>query len=98
MLTFYYLSGWLLTMPLIAAAAMGAVIVTFYEFFVGVVVNLRLGWDVWDYSAQPFNLFGQICLMFSALWFLLSIPAAWLCEAFRRRLDGETRELYGTDS
>ena len=70
-LTLYYLSGWLLAMPLIAAAAMGAVIVTFYEFFVGVVVNLRLGWDVWDYSSQPGNVLGQICPVFTGIWFTI---------------------------
>ena len=70
-LTLYYLSGWLLAMPLFAAAAMGAVIVTFYEFFVGVVVNLRLGWDVWDYSSQPGNVLGQICPVFTGIWFAI---------------------------
>ena len=58
-------------MPLFAAAAMGAVIVTFYEFFVGVVVNLRLGWDVWDYSSQPGNVLGQICPVFTGIWFAI---------------------------
>ena len=72
-LTLYYLSGWLLAMPLIAAAATGALIVTFYEFFVGVVVNLRLGWDVWDYSAMPGNVLGQICPAFTGIWFAICL-------------------------
>ena len=80
---------------MLAKCLYGTAVITAFEFAVGCMVNLLLCWNVWDYSAQPFNLFGQICLMFSALWFLLSIPAAWLCEAFRRRLDGETREIYG---
>ena len=47
-LTLYLLEGWLLSMNLVIAAMAGAVIITTYEFCVGVIVNLRLGWDVWD--------------------------------------------------
>lgn len=59
----------------------GMTVITSFELAVGCIVNLLLHMGVWDYSALPFNLFGQICLMFSALWFLLSIPAVWLCKA-----------------
>ena len=45
-LTLYLLSGWLLSMNLVLSAMAGAVIITIYEFCVGVIVNLRLGWDV----------------------------------------------------
>ena len=37
---------------------------------VGVVVNLWYGWHVWDYSREPGNLLGQICPLFSFIWFL----------------------------
>ena len=53
-------------------------VVTAVEFVVGCQVNLRLGWEVWDYSAQPLDLMGQICPLFSLFWFLLSIPCVWL--------------------
>ena len=36
-------------------------IITAYEFVVGCLVNLRLGWQVWDYSSQPGNVMGQVC-------------------------------------
>ena len=72
-LTLYYLSGWLLSMPLLMAAAMGALIITCYEFSVGMVVNLRLGWDVWDYSALPGNVLGQICPAFTGIWFAICL-------------------------
>ena len=49
------------------------------------VVNLLLGWGVWDYTNRPFNLLGQICLLFSGLWTLLSLPAMYIC----RWLDGK---------
>lgn len=50
-----------------------AVIITAFEFVTGCVVNLWLGWNVWDYSDVPLNLLGQICLPFLFVWILLSI-------------------------
>ena len=75
-LTFYLLSDWMMSMPLVAAALVGAAIITLYEFSVGYIVNVRLGWDVWDYSREKFNVMGQICPMFSLVWFSLSFT--WL--------------------
>jgi uncharacterized membrane protein len=68
-------SNWPLPQQWIA----GAAIITTLEFLVGIFVNLRFGWAVWDYSDQPLNLFGQICPLFSLLWLLLCIPAVTLC-------------------
>ena len=56
---------------------LGALIITFWEFNVGCVVNLLLGWNVWDYSMHPFNVLGQICLLFTAMWFFLSMPVSY---------------------
>ena len=70
-LTLYLLSGWLLSMNLVLSAMAGAVIITIYEFCVGVIVNLRLGWDVWDYSSLPGYILGQICPTFTLAWFML---------------------------
>ena len=70
-LTLFMLHGWLMNIPLTAAAAVGALVVTVYEFFVGIIVNVQFGWHVWDYSAQPGNIMGQICPLFTAIWFLL---------------------------
>lgn len=61
--------------PLWLQAIIGGSIITAAEFVVGCVVNLWLGWDVWDYSDLPLNLLGQICLRYWALWVVLSIPA-----------------------
>lgn len=58
---------------------LAAAMITTVEFITGCIVNIRLGWNVWDYSSHPFNLMGQICPAFCALWYLLSIPAVWLC-------------------
>ena len=63
-----------------------AAAVTTVEYFTGVLVNLRLGWNVWDYSAERLNLLGQICPRFALLWLLLSVPGLWLCSRIRRVL------------
>ena len=72
-LTIYIISGWLMSVPLLVGALMCALIITFYEFCVGIIVNLRLGWQVWDYSDMPGNILGQICPTFTILWFLLCL-------------------------
>ena len=51
------------------------------EFSTGCLVNLRLGWNVWDYSNLPFNLFGQVCLPF-ALMFLPLCAAAIILDNY----------------
>lgn len=61
--------------------------ITFLEFITGCVVNLGLGWDVWNYADQPLNLMGQVCLGFTSLWFLLSIPVSELAFWMRKKLN-----------
>lgn len=63
---------------------MGCAVITAAELIVGVTVNIILKWNVWDYSAVPFNLMGQICLPYSVLWFFLCIPVIWLCTEMSR--------------
>lgn len=58
-------------MPILLQMVLGAMIVTVLEFFTGMIVNRMLMLHVWDYSHLPFNLFGQICLNFTLLWFPL---------------------------
>lgn len=57
---------------------LGACIITCVEFMVGILVNEVLGWEIWDYSAHPFNYMGQICLEYSLIWFALSAAGIWL--------------------
>ena len=57
---------------------MCAAVVSALEFVVGCIVNIQLGWKVWDYSNMPHNLFGQICPTFSIMWLLLSLPCIYL--------------------
>ena len=65
---------------------LGMTVITSLEFAVGMAVNVGFGWNVWDYSDKPFNLFGQICLQFCIGWFFISIPAYGICSYIRKRI------------
>lgn len=58
-------------------------IITVFEFIVGYIVNIHLGWQVWDYSGLPFNLYGQICLYYFLLWMPLSMAGIVLDDWIR---------------
>lgn len=74
--------------PLAVRALVGACIVTAAELVTGCIVNLRMGLGVWDYSGVPLSLWGQICLPYSVLWFLLCLAVFPLCDVMRRRIFG----------
>lgn len=57
----------------IAFALIAAATITSLEFLFGVIFNMWLKMNVWDYSNVPLNLFGQICLPFSLIWFVFGI-------------------------
>jgi len=61
-------------------------IITFLELLFGILFNLYLEKQVWDYSNQFYNYKGQICLTFSILWFFLSCPVLFLEEKIRKLL------------
>lgn len=69
--------------PFVLKVIIGGLIITAVEFVFGVMLNLVLGLNVWDYSYEPYNLLGQICLSFSLMWFFLSVPAIWLSRFIR---------------
>ena len=75
-------------MFLIKKLVLGTVLITTIEYIVGIIVNMSLGWEIWDYSSEKYHLLGQICPRFTLYWFLMCIPAYLLCKAvyaiFRR--------------
>lgn len=64
--------------PLIPLAAICSAAITAVEFVFGVIFNLWLKMGVWDYSAVPFNILGQVCLPFSLIWIAVSTGAILL--------------------
>ena len=81
----YRLHGTAPRHTLLLQALSGAFIITALEMVVGVLDNLVLQWHVWSYREMPWNVYGQICLPFSVLWFLVCIPALGICEVVRKR-------------
>lgn len=75
-------------------ALIGAVLITSLEFIVGLIVNVNLGWDIWDYSNVPFNFLGQICLPFSLLWYMLSIIVIFTDDYIRHIFFNEKKPVY----
>lgn len=62
------------TLPLPLRAAVGGLVITAGELVTGLLVNRQ--YHVWDYRGLPLNFQGQICLLYSLLWVLLS-PIGW---------------------
>jgi len=81
-------------MPLTAQMFIGYAIITVLEFITGCIVNLWLGWNVWDYSELPFNLLGQISLKSSIRWYFLSAVGIVLDDWVRYIFFGEEKPKY----
>ena len=86
--------GFTFEMPLVFQMVISMFVITAVEFIAGYIINIRLGWDVWDYLELPFNLMGQICLPYMGLWFLLSALAIVLDDYLRYWLFGEEKPRY----
>lgn len=81
-------------MPLWQQILLGACIVTALEFLTGCMVNLWLGWDVWDYNNLPGNILGQICLQYCLLWLPVSLTGIVLDDWLRHLWFDEERPHY----
>ena len=81
-------------LSLLSQMFLSSLIITGLEFMTGCIVNLWLGWHIWDYSKLPFNFKGQICLHFSVIWFFLSLVAILLDDYLRYRFFGEEKMHY----
>lgn len=59
---------------LVGVMVMCGLMITVVEFVFGMFVNQKLNLGVWDYSGEQYNFKGQICLLYTNLWILLSGP------------------------
>lgn len=80
--------------PLWQQMLLGACIITCLEFLTGCIVNLWLGWDVWDYSGMPGNILGQVCPQYFLLWLPVSLAGIVLDDWLRYLWWGEERPRY----
>jgi len=80
--------------PLIKQMFISSFIVTVIELIAGVVLNMWLKLDIWDYSTLRFNILGQISLQTSVVWFFLALPAIYLDDYLRYWMFGEAKPQY----
>ena len=81
-------------MPLVLQQLIAAFGITMIEFASGLILNVWLKLNMWDYSNMPGNIFGQICPEFTALWFFLSAVGIFLDDLIRWRIFGEEKPHY----
>ncbi len=80
--------------PLLLQMLISTILITALEFVTGYIVNIRLGLGVWSYSDMPYNIMGQVCLMYSVLWFFLSFVCIVADDWLRHLLFGEEKQKY----
>lgn len=81
-------------MPMIFQTLICGVAITIVELIAGIIINIILGMNVWDYSNLPFNFLGQICLSFSLLWCVLSYFGIKIFDWIRYTIIGGIRPQY----
>lgn len=81
-------------MGLLWQSLIGSGVVTILELITGLIVNVHLGLNVWDYSNLPLNFMGQISVVYTLLWVPLSCVAIVLDDHIRYRFFNEEKPHY----
>lgn len=81
-------------MPFILQMGIGTFVITAMELISGYIINIKLGWNVWDYSDRFMNLGGQICLFNTIYWFILSGVGIVLDDSMRWLLFDDDKPRY----
>ncbi len=81
-------------MSLLLQAVICACGIAVVELAAGVVLNIWLGLGIWDYSAMPWNLLGQICPQFFLVWIALSMFGIVMLDWMRYTIEGGERPHY----
>lgn len=68
--------------------------VTACEFITGLIVNKWLGWQVWDYTGLPLQLWGQICVPFMLVFSGLCAAGILLAAYILWGLFGEEKPRF----
>lgn len=53
----------------------GSIAITLIELVFGIVFNVILKQNIWDYSHLKFNFLGQICILFTVVWGFICVAA-----------------------
>lgn len=71
-----------------------AIMITTLELLFGYIFNIKLGMHIWNYDSHTVNFKGQICLVFSVLWYALSGIAIIAGDYMRYYLYGGVKPCY----
>lgn len=80
--------------PLWIQILRAAIFITSGEFITGILVNKFFHLYVWDYSDQPFQLWGQICLPFVILFSGLAAMGIYIVGYLLHWIYGEKKPKY----
>lgn len=81
-------------MPLMAQSAVCGAAITVVEFVAGLIINVWLGMGVWDYSAMPGNIMGQVCPQFLVMWVVLAAVGIVMLDWMRYGVEGGVKPHY----
>jgi len=71
----------------------GTLITLSLEFIFGMILNVWLKFNIWDYKDTWGNLYGQICLPYALLWFILMPFCIYTDDWLRYKLFQEERPI-----
>ena len=60
----------------------------------GLILNVWMGLGVWDYSDLPGNVLGQICPMFTVIWWVLCLMFIPVFDWMRYFVEGGEKPNY----
>lgn len=80
--------------PLLEQIIIADLLVTGLEFISGLILNVGLGLNIWDYRNLPLNVMGQICVPYMLLWIPLCLIGIVLDDWIRWKLFGEEKPHY----
>ena len=70
---------------------LGGLFITLCELLSGLLLNKLCGFNIWDYSQSTYNFLGQIDLLHSVCWLLLTPVILWVDDVIRFYVFGEKR-------
>ena len=72
-----------LKLNMVSKSIIGGAMITAAELLAGIVLNIWLRLDIWDYSGERFQVLGQICFKYFFLWCGLSFVVIAGCRLAR---------------
>lgn len=79
-------------MPVWYQMIISGTFITSMEYIVGKIFNSD--YHIWDYRGMWLNIDGQVCLVYSLLWCLLSVVGIILDDLIRWKFFGEDKPKY----